>query len=342
MATTKSRFKTLYANTSTACSDPCLFRLAPSTPTSSNDDDATDARPMSPTNSHVSSQGSSIEHGTPERGIPSGARGLVTGRQVPWRLWQPDSEADKCSIFVCQKKFAEWTLLKSQRHHCRSCGRVVCHACSTGTRVLLPPRGERGPAKAVRVCDACLQNNETYNFCPSPKAAMHAPSLVSPNASVKNGSPPTGGLEDDSKNGEKWKDAASIGKQVDAKSGKEEMFSKPAMMRSNSAPSLVKLAEDNASESNSTTGSAEGEEEAKPNTVPVQVPNKKSSARAAVTKDLLEGMGEVDERVRRVQHAFAASSYYHGLLQHEPDALRILILAEASAEPTPAPAAAAT
>lgn len=49
-------------------------------------------------------------------------------RQVPRRRWQPDNEADACSMLACGKLFGYWS--GERRHHCRQCGRVVCAACS--------------------------------------------------------------------------------------------------------------------------------------------------------------------------------------------------------------------
>ncbi|KAF2852520.1 FYVE-domain-containing protein [Plenodomus tracheiphilus IPT5] len=45
--------------------------------------------------------------------------------------WQPDSEVDQCP--VCGRHFT--FLLR--RHHCRKCGRVVCHSCSPH-RITIP------------------------------------------------------------------------------------------------------------------------------------------------------------------------------------------------------------
>lgn len=60
----------------------------------------------------------------------------VTVRQVPRRLWQPDHEAEACSLMACGKKFGSW--YRARKHHCRQCGRVVCGPCSA--RMVLPAR----------------------------------------------------------------------------------------------------------------------------------------------------------------------------------------------------------
>eukprot|EP00960_Hanusia_phi_P033112 750275-Hanusia_phi.AAC.1 len=84
------------------------------------------------------------------------------GRQISRNLWQPNSEADTCSILTCGRKFSRWSA--GMKHHCRSCGRIVCSACSSGTRLMLPCNGESGPARNVRVCNACLHYNNTFSF----------------------------------------------------------------------------------------------------------------------------------------------------------------------------------
>eukprot|EP00045_Choanoeca_perplexa_P001621 m.20937 g.20937 ORF g.20937 m.20937 type:complete len:294 (+) comp11072_c0_seq1:67-948(+) len=60
--------------------------------------------------------------------------------------WVPDTEADVC--MNCMK--TTFSALK-RRHHCRSCGNVVCSGCSSKRKVL-PNLG----AKPVRVCDPCF------------------------------------------------------------------------------------------------------------------------------------------------------------------------------------------
>jgi hypothetical protein len=78
------------------------------------------------------------------------SQALVSGaRQVPRRLWQPDSEAERCSMLSCGKTFGCcWR--GERKHHCRQCGRVVCADCS-GRMVRAtarPIHAASGPAPA--------------------------------------------------------------------------------------------------------------------------------------------------------------------------------------------------
>ena len=59
--------------------------------------------------------------------------------------WMPNSESKTC--LVCDRLFS----IVRRRHHCRSCGSLVCKNCSSG-RACLPNSRKRGP---VRVCDRC-------------------------------------------------------------------------------------------------------------------------------------------------------------------------------------------
>lgn len=66
--------------------------------------------------------------------------------------WVHDSESTSC--YRCR---AEFSTLK-RRHHCRCCGQIFCHACSSKQA----PIPKYGIEKEVRVCDVCfdkLTNN---------------------------------------------------------------------------------------------------------------------------------------------------------------------------------------
>ncbi|KAI8805728.1 hypothetical protein BJ742DRAFT_819778 [Cladochytrium replicatum] len=65
-------------------------------------------------------------------------------------IWIPDAAAPHC--MSCRREF---TFLR-RRHHCRHCGRVVCHDCSTGTFV--KSTSERDIA--LRACDTCCDRIE--------------------------------------------------------------------------------------------------------------------------------------------------------------------------------------
>ncbi|CAH8670860.1 unnamed protein product [Schistosoma haematobium] len=57
--------------------------------------------------------------------------------------WANDSENPNC--FLCQSLFN----VSRRRHHCRNCGLIFCHECSS-RKMALP-----SSAKPVRVCDTC-------------------------------------------------------------------------------------------------------------------------------------------------------------------------------------------
>lgn len=60
--------------------------------------------------------------------------------------WKEDSECSTC--FRCR---AEFTTMR-RRHHCRACGQIFCHSCSSKTS----PIPKFGIEKEVRVCDTCF------------------------------------------------------------------------------------------------------------------------------------------------------------------------------------------
>jgi hypothetical protein len=70
--------------------------------------------------------------------------------------WRPDREADNCH--VCKTRFKSG-FFSSNKHHCRSCGEVVCEKCSKGRYLLeeaVTKNGMQRNAGKVRVCDNCV------------------------------------------------------------------------------------------------------------------------------------------------------------------------------------------
>eukprot|EP00474_Spongospora_subterranea_P009843 CRZ10301.1 hypothetical protein [Spongospora subterranea] len=59
--------------------------------------------------------------------------------------WAPDAQAPLCSL--CSQAFT----LFLRRHHCRSCGLVICNSCSKSRRLLV----WIDPKSTLRVCDKC-------------------------------------------------------------------------------------------------------------------------------------------------------------------------------------------
>jgi len=83
--------------------------------------------------------------------------------EVHAAVWVPDAEANVC--MHCKK--TQFTVL-NRRHHCRSCGTVVCGPCSS-KRFLLPNQS----SKPLRVCLNCFdklsrdkaqQNSSNLNY----------------------------------------------------------------------------------------------------------------------------------------------------------------------------------
>uniref|UniRef100_A0A182RQD1 FYVE-type domain-containing protein n=1 Tax=Anopheles funestus TaxID=62324 RepID=A0A182RQD1_ANOFN len=74
---------------------------------------------------------------------------FVMPKEIPTRdRWVKDEEALHC--MCCRRTFS----MLNRRHHCRRCGRVVCHSCSK-KKLRLQSFYED---VAVRVCDDCWQN----------------------------------------------------------------------------------------------------------------------------------------------------------------------------------------
>lgn len=91
-------------------------------------------------------------------GLTESALGLLSGsREKPSTSpppagprWVPDSEASVC--FCCEDAFS----FKHRRHHCRSCGNVVCRSCS-GSRLHLASMGFGAPQRACDICVAAFE-----------------------------------------------------------------------------------------------------------------------------------------------------------------------------------------
>lgn len=66
--------------------------------------------------------------------------------------WVPDSYSKHC-----EKCYAKFTAISRRRHHCRRCGCLVCHSCSSNT---VRPFTGGGPfskkKERLRVCDDCF------------------------------------------------------------------------------------------------------------------------------------------------------------------------------------------
>ncbi|CEF70876.1 FYVE zinc finger domain and Zinc finger, FYVE/PHD-type domain and Zinc finger, RING/FYVE/PHD-type domain and Zinc finger, FYVE-related domain and Domain of unknown function DUF3480 domain-containing protein [Strongyloides ratti] len=63
-------------------------------------------------------------------------------------VWIDDKEADSCML--CNTKFS----IILRRHHCRSCGRVLCNSCCNQRRSL---RFANDDTKKFRVCESCIK-----------------------------------------------------------------------------------------------------------------------------------------------------------------------------------------
>mmetsp|Transcript_52783 Transcript_52783/g.132775 ORF Transcript_52783/g.132775 Transcript_52783/m.132775 type:complete len:226 (-) Transcript_52783:48-725(-) len=70
----------------------------------------------------------------------------VAGAEKIKPSWEPDESTKQC--VQCGLYF---TMLQ-RRHHCRSCGKIHCNACTSQTSVI----PKFGFTKPVRVCDQCL------------------------------------------------------------------------------------------------------------------------------------------------------------------------------------------
>jgi pleckstrin homology domain-containing family F len=64
-------------------------------------------------------------------------------------VWVPDDATERC--LICRSLFT----FINRRHHCRSCGRVICSACS-------PKKAQLGEMHLQRICNVCYE--EKYGW----------------------------------------------------------------------------------------------------------------------------------------------------------------------------------
>ncbi|KAG2364715.1 FYVE zinc finger-domain-containing protein [Suillus spraguei] len=110
---------------------------------------------------------------------------------LPRSLWKPDSLASTCDNFYCHIKFS----VLERRHHCRKCGGVFCHQCTTRSTHLLdvsnldflhPPRNvpisnydsPTSPVLVKKVCDDCWDQIHGCNSPRTPDGRPSTPMLV--------------------------------------------------------------------------------------------------------------------------------------------------------------------
>lgn len=116
--------------------------------------------------------------------MESSSNTFIMPREAPEKIdWVKDVEASHC---MCCKN-SVFTML-TRRHHCRRCGRVICHSCST-KRLLIPKIYDN---ILVRVCDDCFRQhtNEAQGLtaesveCESSKSNEPITSTVSGSADI--------------------------------------------------------------------------------------------------------------------------------------------------------------
>lgn len=95
---------------------------------------------------------------------------FVMPREVPEKSsWIRDEDAKHC---MCCKR-SVFTML-TRRHHCRRCGRVVCHACST-KRMQIP---NMYADILVRVCGDCFRQTELMNSTEAATSPSGSPHIM--------------------------------------------------------------------------------------------------------------------------------------------------------------------
>ena len=150
--------------------------------------------------------GLSVESWAEAVGAAAAARRERTGAAAPAALapvWTVDGHGDDCSL--CGKLFT----LFDRKHHCRKCGRLVCHACS-GEKLLLPDADARAGESFQRACVTChaahvdgtaygVDRVTSYGTKMAPRgaAASPAPTVGAPPAPPREHPPPVPPHEND-------------------------------------------------------------------------------------------------------------------------------------------------
>lgn len=138
-----------------------------------------------------STSGETSSHSNEMVSLDSLCGTYVMPREAPDRCnWIRDEEATHC---MCCKR-SVFTML-TRRHHCRRCGRVICHSCSM-KRMGIP---KLYADVMVRVCDDCFrQTEESNNAAKFVKIDNGSPSVSLPAF-------PSVALEADAENGNGWR-----------------------------------------------------------------------------------------------------------------------------------------
>lgn len=101
---------------------------------------------------------------------------FVMPREAPDKInWTRDEEAAYC---MCCKR-SVFTML-TRRHHCRRCGRVICHSCSTH-RLTIP---KLYADVLVRVCDDCFKQTDERKSAAKFVKAIEGTSNQSPTVTL--------------------------------------------------------------------------------------------------------------------------------------------------------------
>eukprot|EP00735_Rhodelphis_limneticus_P013325 TRINITY_DN695_c0_g1::TRINITY_DN695_c0_g1_i1::g.28874::m.28874 TRINITY_DN695_c0_g1::TRINITY_DN695_c0_g1_i1::g.28874 ORF type:complete len:393 (-),score=67.09,sp/Q9URW6/YIE2_SCHPO/47.14/7e-53,DUF500/PF04366.7/9.3e-38,FYVE/PF01363.16/3.1e-19,zf-Sec23_Sec24/PF04810.10/2.3,C1_4/PF07975.7/0.21,C1_4/PF07975.7/8.3e+03,IBR/PF01485.16/4.1 TRINITY_DN695_c0_g1_i1:105-1235(-) len=74
-------------------------------------------------------------------------------------VWQPDSEAPRCTACMSYFSLNKKLTFQKLRHHCRMCGKVFCGNCSNKKSMLPVKYGQHTPK---RVCHTCYDKLAPY------------------------------------------------------------------------------------------------------------------------------------------------------------------------------------